>query len=46
VEQVARDNGAIPATIAILDGRIHVGLTRGQLETLAKLGHACRKCSR
>lgn len=46
VEQVARDNGAIPATIAILKGKLHVGLEREDLETLAKLGHECRKCSR
>jgi pseudouridine-5'-phosphate glycosidase len=25
VERVVRDNGAVPATIAILDGVIHVG---------------------
>jgi pseudouridine-5'-phosphate glycosidase len=33
VESVVRDNGAVPATIAILEGVIHVGtkhLSRGQ----------------
>ena len=35
VEQVIRDQGAVPATIAILDGRIHVGLDESALQTLA-----------
>ncbi|KAL6065404.1 Indigoidine synthase A-like [Balamuthia mandrillaris] len=46
VEQVVRDNGAVPATIAILSGTIHVGLQRDALETLAKLGTKVRKTSR
>jgi pseudouridine-5'-phosphate glycosidase len=29
VEQVVRDNGAVPATIAIIDGRLKVGLDAG-----------------
>lgn len=32
VEQVIRDNGAIPATIAIFNGKCYVGLTNEQLE--------------
>jgi pseudouridylate synthase len=32
VEQVVRDNGAVPATIAIFNGKCHVGLTKEQLE--------------
>jgi len=36
VEQTVRDAGATPATIAVLDGQLHVGLTGAQLETLAK----------
>lgn len=36
VEQIIRDNGATPATIAILDGAIHVGLERAQIENLAQ----------
>lgn len=36
VEQEVRDHGAVPATIAILDGQIHVGLTDAQLEQLAQ----------
>ncbi|CAG0912155.1 unnamed protein product, partial [Cyprideis torosa] len=35
VEQVVRDNGAIPATIAILDGQVSVGLNDKQLQALA-----------
>ena len=32
VEQVVRDNGAVPATIAIFDGKCHVGLSAEQVE--------------
>jgi pseudouridine-5'-phosphate glycosidase len=35
VEQVIRDAGAVPATIAIIDGKICIGLTVEQLELLA-----------
>ena len=34
VEQLIRDNGAVPATIAILDGQIKIGLTDEELEVL------------
>lgn len=34
-EQIIRDNGAIPATIAIIDGKVQVGLDEEQLELLA-----------
>ncbi|MGE6107482.1 pseudouridine-5'-phosphate glycosidase [Aeromonas sobria] len=46
VEQAVRDNGAVPATIAILDGRLKVGLREEDLETLGRAGHAAIKCSR
>lgn len=36
VEQVVRDNGAVPATIAIMGGQIHVGLEDTTLEALAQ----------
>lgn len=36
VEQVVRDGGCVPATIAVFDGVIHIGLDDEQLETLAK----------
>ncbi|WP_319533484.1 pseudouridine-5'-phosphate glycosidase [uncultured Cohaesibacter sp.] len=35
VEQIIRDEGACPATIAIIDGTIHVGLSRSEIEMLA-----------
>lgn len=34
-EQAVRQSGAVPATIAVLAGRIHIGLSREQLETVA-----------
>lgn len=36
VEQVIRDNNAIPATIAILNGKLKVGLTKEEIEYLGK----------
>jgi len=36
VQNCVRKNGATPATIAVLDGRIHIGLTDNQLQKLAK----------
>lgn len=36
VEETVRQAGAVPATIAILDGRIRVGLTRPELERVAQ----------
>ena len=35
VEQIIRDNGAVPATIAIMDGQFKIGLEEGDLERLA-----------
>ena len=35
VEGIVRDGGAVPATIAVLDGRPRIGLTRDDLELLA-----------
>jgi len=32
VEQIIRDNGAVPATIAIIDGKIKIGLSNDELE--------------
>ncbi len=45
LEAVVRDNGAVPATIAILDGQIHAGLEPHELERLANLDDV-RKVSR
>ncbi|MFF9190034.1 pseudouridine-5'-phosphate glycosidase [Streptomyces rochei] len=45
LEEAVRREGAVPATIAVLDGRPHVGLDKQQLERVAnedgirKLGH-------
>ena len=44
LEQAVRDNGAYPATIAIQEGQLRVGLNATQLETLAGARDA-RKCS-
>jgi pseudouridylate synthase len=38
VEEIIRNNGAVPATIAIMNGKCHVGLTREQLEYFASAG--------
>ena len=46
VEQTIRDNGAIPATIAIIGGRLKVGLTAEDLEYFGKKGPAITKVSR
>ncbi len=45
VEQTIRESGAVPATIALMDGQIHVGLTQEQLQQLA-LAKEARKISR
>lgn len=42
VEQDVRDNGAIPATIAVFNGFIHIGLSQEQLEWLAKSKNAMK----
>ena len=36
LEKIVRDNGAVPATMGILDGRIKIGLTDDEMEILAK----------
>jgi pseudouridine-5'-phosphate glycosidase len=46
IEQLIKDQGAVPATIAILDGVIHIGLTTHQISSLAQKGHECVKCTR
>lgn len=35
LETIVRDSGAVPATIAVLKGRLHVGLERDELEWVA-----------
>lgn len=34
VEEIVRENGAVPATIAIINGRLKVGLTKEEIEIL------------
>jgi pseudouridine-5'-phosphate glycosidase len=45
MEERVRANGAVPATIAVLGGRLHVGLDPTQIGSLAK-GTTARKLSR
>ncbi|WP_353472226.1 pseudouridine-5'-phosphate glycosidase [Salipiger sp. H15] len=42
VEQTIRDGGATPATIAVIEGRLCVGLDDAQLEALAQTKHAAK----
>lgn len=46
VEAELRAAGAIPATIAIMDGMLKVGLSTAELEHLGKTGQKAIKCSR
>lgn len=45
VEAIVRDTGAVPATIAILDGTFHIGLGERELERLGN-GREVMKASR
>ncbi|MDO5435696.1 MAG: pseudouridine-5'-phosphate glycosidase [Clostridia bacterium] len=46
VEKIIRENGAVPATVAIIGGKITVGCTPDQIEYLGKKGLAVTKASR
>lgn len=46
VEQIIRDCGAVPATIAILGGRLKAGLSHEEIEYLGKKGQDVTKASR
>ena len=46
VEKCIRENGAVPATIAIIGGRLKAGLTPDEIEYLGKKGTAIAKASR
>lgn len=39
LEKTVRENGGVPATIALLDGKAHVGLNQDQLKRLAASPH-------
>ena len=44
-EQRVRDGGAVPATVAVFDGALRVGLDEAQLERIAAAGAGARKVS-
>ena len=46
VEEVVRANGAVPATIAIIGGRLKAGLSAEEIEYFGKKGQAIHKASR
>jgi pseudouridine-5'-phosphate glycosidase len=46
VEAIVRTAGAVPATVAIIDGQIRVGLGSADLEQLARAGGRVAKASR
>lgn len=41
-KDLVRASGAVPATIALLEGRVHVGLTAGEIEVLAGAGNVIK----
>ena len=46
VERIIRENGAVPATIAIIGGRLKAGLSKEEIEHLGKAGYSVTKVSR
>ena len=46
VEKIIRENGAVPATIAIIGGRLKAGLSEAEIDYLGKTGAAVTKASR
>ncbi len=46
VEDIIRKNGAVPATIAVIGGRLKAGLTPEEIEYFGKKGQAIAKASR
>lgn len=45
-ENIIRENGCVPATIAIIKGKIKIGLSNNELDYLAKEGRKVMKVSR
>ena len=45
-ERIIRELGAIPATIAIMDGILTIGLNKDQIDTLGRTGQSALKVSR
>ena len=46
VERIVRENGAVPATIAIIGGRLKAGLSADEIEYLGRKGYDVTKASR
>ena len=46
VEKIIRENGAVPATIAVIGGRLKAGLSEAEIDYLGKTGTAVAKASR
>lgn len=46
VEAEVRAHGAVPATIAVIAGRLKAGLSESEIELLGRTGHGVRKLSR
>ncbi|PIE81991.1 MAG: pseudouridine-5-phosphate glycosidase [Chloroflexi bacterium] len=47
METAVREGGAVPATLAVIKGQVHIGLTPDQIEYLGRqAGKNVRKCSR
>ena len=46
VEKIVEENGAVPATIAIIKGKITVGISKDEIEYLGKKGTEVNKASR
>ena len=46
VEKIIREHGAVPATIAIIGGRLKAGLTAEEIDYLGKTGAGVTKASR
>lgn len=45
VEQVVRDHGAVPATVAVIAGKLKAGLTREEIERFGREGPGIMKVS-
>ena len=46
VERIVRENGAVPATIAIIGGKLKAGLSADEIEYLSRKGYDVTKASR
>ncbi len=45
VENVVKENGSIPATIAIIDGKINIGLSNEKIKEMAINKNKFKKCT-